>query len=185
MRSILESFSDLLALAQNPLYARRMLATLYEQRCRYFEDMLRHPTNQYHANLARQIDPTAELAEASRLLDVEEGAGFRPLTNYDRLNAAGLSNEYRSLYWQLCMEGHNNIATIEGRHIDTSTGGITLVLERDNPPGTMLKYYDSLVSMLIEASLLLHSKANPQRAPRWLEWQTELRTYRSAHIPSD
>jgi hypothetical protein len=154
VRSILESYADLCALAKDPLYARRMLATLYKERLKLFQDMISRPANQYHASLAQQIDPAAELAEATRQLAKEKADGYEPLSNFDRLEVAGLSNEYRSLYWQLCLESHNNIATIEQRHIDVSKGDAVLVLERDNPPSTMLKYYDSLVSMLIEASLI-------------------------------
>jgi hypothetical protein len=184
VRSILESYADLHALARNPLYARRMLATLYEQRCKLFQDMLTHPANQYHASLAQQLDPAAELAQSTQQLNTEKAAGYQPLNNYDRMDAAGLSNEYRSLYWQLCLESHNSIATIEARHIDSARDGvIRLVLERDNPPGTMLKYLDSLVSMLIEASLLVYSKVNPQMCVRWQRRQADLHAYRSANIP--
>ena len=166
IRSVVESFADLSALAKNAKYARRMLATLYEQRCRLFQDMLSNPANQYHASLAQQLNPSSELAEATRLLDVEKRAGFHPLSNYDRLDCAGMSNEYRSLYWQLCLESHNNIATVEARHIVETNGSYGLVLAKANPPGTLLKYYDSLISILIEASLLTHSTVNSSAVSR-------------------
>ena len=46
---------------------------------------------------------------------------------------------------------------------------------KDNLPGTMLKYYDSSISMLIEASLMLHSRASSQQVPCWQTWQADLR----------
>lgn len=184
VRSILESYADLCALAKDPLFARRMLATLYKERCRLFQDMVNRPTNQYHASLAQQIDPVAELAAATLQLANEKADGFEPLDNYQRLDAAGLSNEYRSLYWQLCMESHNNIATIEQRHIDTSNGNAVLVLERTTSPGTMLKYYDSLISMLIEASILVHTQAKSPQVARWVQLQGRLRAYRAANLPT-
>jgi hypothetical protein len=55
VRSILESYADLCALARDFLYARRMLATLYEQRLRLFQDMIASPFNRYHASLAQQL----------------------------------------------------------------------------------------------------------------------------------
>jgi hypothetical protein len=184
VRSILESYADLCSLAKDPLYARRMLATLYKERCRLFEDMVNHPTNQYHASLAQQLDPAVELAAATQQLANEKADGFEPLDNYQRLDVAGLSNEYRSLYWQLCMESHNNIATIEQRHIDASNGDAVLVLERPTPPGTMMKYYDSLVSMLIEASILVHTQAKSPQVARWVHLQGSLRAYRTANFPT-
>jgi hypothetical protein len=124
------------------------------------------------------------MAASAQQLDVERRAGFHPLSNFDRMAAADLKNEYRSLYWQVCMESHNSIASIEARHIMERNGRHALVLAQNNPPGTMLKYYDSLISMLIESSLLLHSRTNSQRATRWQTWQADLRQYRAANIPS-
>lgn len=184
VRSVVESFADLCALAKNPKYVRRMLATLYQQRCRLFQDMLSNPSNQYHASLAQELNPTAELAEATRMFDEEKRDGFHPLSNYDRMDCAGLTNEYRSLYWQLCLESHNNIASVEARHIVEANGSRGLVLAKENSPATMLKYYDSLISVLIEANLLVHSTANSSAVARWRAWQVDLRRYRVANIPS-
>lgn len=184
VRSIVESFADLCALAREPRYVRRMLATLYEQRCMMFQDMLSNPSNQYHASLAQQLNPTAELAEATRMFDEQKRDGFHPLSNYDRMDCAGMANEYRSLYWQLCLESHNNIASVEARHIVETNGSYGLILAKENPPGTMMKYYDSLISVLIEASLLVHSTSNSSAVVRWRTWQADLRRYRAANIPS-
>ena len=73
------------------------------------------------------------------MLDAEKRAGFHSLSNYDRLDCAGMSNEYRSLYWQLCLESHNNIATVEARHIVERNGGHEFILSKGNSPGTMMK----------------------------------------------
>jgi hypothetical protein len=185
LRSILESYADLCALAKNPMYARRMLATLYDQRCRMFQDMLSNTANEYHASLGKQINPAAELAVSAKQLAAERTAGFHPLSNFDRLAEADLKNEYRSLYWQLCMESHNSIASIESRHIVDHNGIHSLVLAQDNHPGSMLKYYDSLISMLIESNLQLHSRTNSPGLPRWQTWQRDLREFRAAYIPTE
>jgi hypothetical protein len=184
MRGILESFADLCALVQSPDYVRRMLATFYDRRRALFADMLRDPTNPFHADLARRCDPVAELADVTRLLDIQRSAGFRPYTNFERLTFGDLRHEYRSLYWQLCLESHNSISAIEARHVEQTDEGVSLNLFNGNRPGELLKYYDSLLSIIIEASLKVHSLVASTQDARWQVWQTELRGWRGEFLPA-
>jgi hypothetical protein len=184
LRGILESFADLCALVQSPDYVRRMLATFYDQRRALFADMLRDPTNPFHADLARRCDPVAELADVTRLLDIQRTAGFPPYTNFERLTSGDLRHEYRSLYWQLCLESHNSISAIEARHVEQTDEGVSLSLFNGNRPGELLKYYDSLTSIIIEASLKVHSLVSSQQVARWEAWQIALRRWRGEFLPA-
>jgi hypothetical protein len=184
LRGILESFADLCALVQSPDYVRRMLATFYDQRRALFADMLRDPTNPFHADLARRCDPVAQLADVTRLLDIQKTAGFPPYTNFERLTCGDLRHEYRSLYWQLCLESHNSISAIEARHVEQTDEGVSLSLFNGNRPGELLKYYDSLTSIIIEASLKVHSLVSSQQVARWEAWQIELRRWRGEFLPA-
>jgi hypothetical protein len=182
MRGILESYADLCALITIPHYDSRMLATFYEQRCKLYHDMLRDPSNPYHADLARQHDAQGNLDVCRRLLDEQTECGHMPLSNYDRLEQGGLKNEYRSLYWQLCLESHNSIAAVEARHVEKTAAGIDLHLRRDNRPGELLKYFDSLTSIIIDASIRTHELARSPLSPRWQAWRDRLTKFRETNL---
>jgi hypothetical protein len=183
LRGIVESFADLCALVQSPQYVRRMLATFYDQKRILYADALRDPTNPFHADLARRCDPAAELAEATRLLDIQKAAGFMPYNNFERLVCGDMKHEYRSLYWQLCLESHHGISVLQARHVEETADGVSLGLLKSNKPTEMLKYYDSLTSMIIEASLRVHRLVGSHQLARWQTWQTELRQWRGQILP--
>jgi hypothetical protein len=183
LRGIVESYADLCALITTPHYAARMLATFYEQKCNLYRDMLRDPSNPCHADLARQHDPQTNLDECQRLLEEQKTRGFLPLSNYARLEQGGLKYEYRSLYWQLCLESHNSISAVEARHIEQTPNGIDVHLRKDNHTGELLKYYDSLTSIVIDASLRIHQFANSQDVPRWQRWNVRLIQFRQTNLP--
>jgi hypothetical protein len=184
LRGILESFADLCALVQAPSYVRRMLATFYDQKRVLYTDMLRDPANPFHADLAQRCDPAAELAHVTRLLELQKADGFMPYSNFERLVCGDLKHEYRSLYWQLCLESHNSISAIEARHVEQTADGVSLGLFKGNGPGELLKYYDSLTSMIIEASLRVHSFVGSQQVAHWQGWQTQLKQWRAQFIPA-
>jgi hypothetical protein len=183
VRSIFESFADLRALCKERSYGRRMLATFYEQKVKLMKDMVANPSNQYHSSLAEHIDPAKGLQEAQALLDAQKQAGFHQLSNAARLISAGLDNELKSIYWQLCLESHNNIAAIENRHIeDWPDGKHQLCVVKDNRPGELLKLYDTLVTVLIESTLSMHTLAESERVPNWQKWQAILGTFRTKYL---
>lgn len=178
LRSIFESYADLCALITDLRYSRRMLATFYEQQVRLYQDMKNNPANPYHADLAAKLDPVAGHAKATQLLDEQVTAGFKPLTNFDRLKVAGFEYEYRSLYWQLCLESHNNISAIEARHIEQTPAGISLEFRKENRPGELLKYYDSLVSVVIDATHRIHQFTGSPVVGDWQAWRDRLTAFR-------
>jgi hypothetical protein len=61
-----------------------------------------------------------------------------------RLEKAGLRQEYRSLYWQLCLDRHNSMAAIEARHVEKIGNVINFDLRRPNPPSELLKRVSEL-----------------------------------------
>lgn len=180
MRSVFESYADLCAMITVPNYDFRMLATFYDQKCKLYRDMLRDPLNPYHADLAKQHDAQGNLDVCLRLLDEQTACGHKPLSNYERLEQAGLKNEYRSLYWQLCLESHNSISAVEARHVEKTATGIDLHLRRDNRPSELLKYFDSLTSIVIDASVRIHELAHSSQLARWQAWRDRLTKFREA-----
>jgi hypothetical protein len=168
---------------RSPDYATPMLATFYEQKCSLYEDMLRDPGNIYHADLALHHDPQSNLDECQKLLDNLKTHGHQPLSNYDRMETAGLRQEYRSLYWQLCLDSHNSIAAIESRHVEKIGNVINFDLRRPNPPSQLLKYYDTLTSIVIDSTLKIHELTQSGDAARWFAWGGRLVAFRQYHLP--
>ena len=178
LRSIFESYADLRALITDILYSKRMLATFHKEEARLYGDMNRDPANPYHADLARKLDPVVGYDRASKKLAELRAEGSLPLGSDDRLKAAGLEHEYRSLYWQLCLESHNNISAIERRHVEKTAQGISLEFRRDNRTGELLKYYDSLVSVVIDATQRIHQYTGSPAIAQWQAWRNRLTEFR-------
>jgi hypothetical protein len=57
MRSMLESYADLCAVIQNANYPKKMLATFRDEQRKHLEDMLRFPSNPFHADVATTLIP--------------------------------------------------------------------------------------------------------------------------------
>ena len=183
LRGLMESYADLRALINVPHYDARMLATFYDQKCRLYRDMLKDPTNPYHADLSKKHDAQANLDDCQKLLDEQKARGNMPLSNFDRLEQAGLENEYRSIYWQLCLESHNNIAAVEARHIEKMPNGrIDLHLRRENRPAELLVAFDTLISLVIDSSVRIHELARSPQLARWQAWRDRLTKFREVAL---
>jgi uncharacterized protein DUF5677 len=166
LRSILESYADLCAVILDVRYPERMLATFYKQMIHHADGMMRFPANPYHAALA--IDPAKEKADyAARLKELTD-FGSKPLKIQERFKAADLMNLYRSIYWRLCLEGHNNVVALEARHVMLRAGSYELVIHRPNTPEQLVVYYSTLADIVIGSARLTH---NFRGMPLSLEFQ--------------
>ncbi|HZT04578.1 MAG TPA: DUF5677 domain-containing protein [Steroidobacteraceae bacterium] len=157
MRSVLESYADLSAVIANPEYPKKMLATLYEEQRKHLQDVIKEPQNPFHAQLAAKIDPRAELSKVTSSLDHLRQEGHVPLRIKDRLDAAGLANIYRTVYWELCLHDHNNLAVLESRHI-RRTGETQFEIDvfAENSAHQIGTSYDTLTGILADASHRLY-----------------------------
>lgn len=157
MRSVLESYADLSAVIANPDYPKKMLATLYEEQRKHLQDVIKEPENPFHAQLAAKIDPTEELSKVTSSLDHLRQEGHAPLRIKDRLDAAGLANIYRTVYWELCLHDHNNLAVLESRHI-RRTGATQFEIDvfAENSLHQLGTSYDTLTGMLADSSRRLY-----------------------------
>lgn len=160
MRSILESYADLCAVIRDVGHAKNMLATLHEEQRKHLEDMIRSPANPFHADVARHIDPGTKLVEIQADLDGLRSAGHYPLTVFDRFAAADLGDLYRTIYWQLGLEAHNNIVALERRHIRREGDQFEIDIFSENTSSQLVMYYDSLTAIFIDSSRKLYDLVN-------------------------
>lgn len=76
---------------------------------------------------------------------------------YDRFSAAGLTDLYRTIYWQLCLDAHNNVAALEMRHIRrTGDSQFEIDVFAENSPHHTGTHYDALIALLVDSSRRLY-----------------------------
>jgi hypothetical protein len=153
LRSILESYADLCALARDPDHAKKMLATFRDEQRKHLEDMIRSQDNPFHADVARQLDAEGKLEEILGDLRSLQESGHLPLSVYDRFVRADLADLYRTLYWQLCLQAHNNIIALERRHVrHTGDADFEIDVFSENDDDEIRAYCDSLGGILVQGT---------------------------------
>lgn len=158
LRSVLESYADLCAVIQNPDYTKKMLATFHDEQRKHLEDMIRSPANPFHADVAAHINPTTKLAEIQNALDGLRQNKHSPLSVFERFRTAGLGDLYRTVYWQLCLDAHNNVVALEHRHIRRTTGDdFEIDIFSENTNNQLGMYYDTMTALLIDSSRRLYA----------------------------
>jgi hypothetical protein len=66
---------------------------------------------------------------------------------------AGLSDLYRTIYWQLCLHTDNNISALEQRHVRRTTGDdFEIDIFSENPSSQLGMYYDTMTALLMDSS---------------------------------
>ena len=156
LRSLLEATADYYAVIESDDYRQRMLATFEYQKQLYYEGMIKNKANPMHQDMAMQLDPAVELAATNATLKEYEDAGFYPLRIWERFKAAGLSDIYQSFYWNLCLEGHNNVAIIQQRHIEVHGKDIAVIPLKENSLEEMIIYMQLLTAILLEGTGKIH-----------------------------
>ena len=179
LRSILESFADLCAIAMDPQYGQRMLATFAYRKQKHFENMIAEPANAFHSSLAPHIDPPTRLIEVKAELKKLKDAGYERLEPWQRFKAAGLVELYQGLYWQLSLKSHNTIAALEMRHVVNQGSDYSLTPCQANGVMELVTYFDPLVTILLDSSLKIHNLLSSDKASKYVETMDQYRAFRS------
>lgn len=156
LRGILESYADLATICADRNHTKRMLATLYDEQRKHLEDMIRAPANPFHIDVAQHIDPAAKLKEVAAELQSLREQGHHPLSVYDRFAQAGLTDLYRTAYWQLCLQAHNNIVALERRHIRRVGGDFEIDVFSENGDDEIRMHCDTLGGILVQSTRKLY-----------------------------
>lgn len=183
IRMIVESHADFCALIADSHYVERMLATFYNEKKRHLTGILNTPSNPYHADVAKKIDPTAELEKVNKELAELAARGYGPMRIEDRFGFGGLSDIYRSFYWQRCLDGHNSAIVLDQRHIVLNGGKIEMVLVKPNSASDIWGYLDVLAALLLDSSIKLHQFLNTTVADAYLKSREELESLRASAFP--
>jgi hypothetical protein len=157
LRSILESYVDLVAIIGDRDHAKRMLSTFHDEQRKHLEDMVRAPENPFHVDVAKHLDPAEKLREVRTELHSLREQGHHPLSVYDRFAQAGLLELYRTAYWQLCLQAHNNIIALERRHIRRVGEDFEIDVFSENSDNETCMYCDTLGGILVQSTRKLYA----------------------------
>jgi hypothetical protein len=180
LRSIVESYADLCASIAHPRYVERMIATFYDQKLRLLASMRRSPDNPFHSDMAKQLDPQAEHTKVTAELAVFKARGQEPLKAHERFGLGDLKHIYESIYWNLCLQGHNDVSTLQRRHLKGEGANLEVVVFRENEPGEIALYFDALSSVLIDCASRIHAFFDTKMRGHYETRSKELQTFREA-----
>ena len=182
IRSMLESFADLCAVIAEPTYVERMLATFEDQKLRLLKNMSRSRSDEFYKDLAGQLDVEAMKSQVSTALSEYRSRGHQALSNAERFREADLIYIYESLYWHLCLSGHNDISSLERRHIRVSDGSVELIMLRENDLQEVAIYLEALLAIVSDGSLRVHRLVASPRVRHYEQRASELLAFRKAAI---
>jgi hypothetical protein len=179
LRSMLESFADLCATIKDRRYLERMLVTFDHERSRLLKDMLRSPGNPFHVEMSKSMDAKKELADLEADIKRFADRKIRPLSQRDRFECAGQPELIGSVYWQLCLEAHNNISKLEARHIIQTDTDFELVIFAERRRGQILMYIDTLLGILLDSARRVHSFLKSEISAKYQAKMEGLQTFRA------
>jgi hypothetical protein len=179
IRGALESYADLCALIKDEHYALCMTATFFKERKRLAKNMRASKgSNPHHESLAKTIDAAKEFDEMTARLAEMRGMGIKPLRNNERFAAAGLENVFESLYFSLSLDAHNNITALQDRHFGEKDGRLQIMVFKDNRPGQLAMYYDTLLTIIIDCAARLHMFLKSDRGRYYTQQGVELAKFK-------
>lgn len=182
LRAFLEAYADLRACVDDPGYYKNMYASFLDEKLRFFEALERNPTNQYLQGAHGQLDVQAETKSLESELEQYKKENRKPLRNWQRFKYGKLEDEYQSMYWLLCLHGHNNLSALEDRHIEKVGNDYNVVLFKDESAEALQRYLDTVISIVIESTVMIHKFLNISVATRHEAHQKKLAELRKEYV---
>jgi hypothetical protein len=151
IRTVVEAYVDLRAIRNDPKYLRNVMSGYLKERLRLIDvDNLReHP---FLAGLTEEGDLAGRKGQLEEELKGHRDAGYPPLPMHAKFDRAGMKPVYQSLYWYLCLDSHNDLSTLEERHLE----GDEVVLFKGETNFAYTQELDALLTTLIDSSVLVH-----------------------------
>jgi hypothetical protein len=179
-RSIFEAYADLRALIRDPTYVKRMYATFLREKVRFLIHVRQSANNPFFASIRDGMNIEEEIRELERKLQEFREQGKHQLSTSDRFQAAGLEDEYQSMYWLLCLAGHNNMSALDDRHIEKLGEDYHVVLFKEAQPEELVRIVDSLLAVLIDSGDMVHKSLHSTAAGHFSVHKATMDKYRDA-----
>jgi hypothetical protein len=178
LRSIFEAYADLRALLSDAAYAKRMYATFLQEKVRFLKNVLRTPSNPFLVGVRSEMAVEQEIGQLEAEIAELEKEGKKPLSNFSRFDAAKLEHEYQSIYWLLCLEGHNNMSALDDRHIEKRGEEYDVVLFKEADPKDLVRIVDALLAVLTDCGIRVHKVLNSEAVKLFEGHQRTLNIHR-------
>lgn len=113
-RGLLEVYVDFKNLAENQTYGYYMEASNAKEWLKLLEEASKNK-NAYLALTASEPNLAAEIQKTKALLAKHKVRNYLPLKLWQKFDKAGMTEEYNSIYNDLCSHSHNNINSFTER----------------------------------------------------------------------
>jgi hypothetical protein len=174
LRSLLEAYADLRALLEDPEYHKRMYASFLDEKIRFLRNVSRSTANPFLFGVSQGMDVAAEISNLEEEIEPFRKEGRGPLKTHERFSSGKLQHEYQSIYWLLCLEGHNNMSALDDRHIEKEGDDYHVVLFRAADPADLVRALDALATVLIDGATSIHGMFGTEARQRY---QAHRRTF--------
>lgn len=157
-RSLLEAFVDFKNLAEDKTYGYHMEASYEKEWLKVIKEA-KTKNNAFLALLSEHSMLKNEMLRHQAQLDDLEKKGYRPLSQFDKFERAGMLEEYRSIYNFVCSHSHNNIRSLISRffEIDELAQNLNIAVFQEYKVGEYDHYLQSGTCFLRNGSHNIHA----------------------------
>jgi hypothetical protein len=184
LRSFLEAYADFRAIVEDSGYFKNMNASFLREKMRLLKSADQNQQNPYLAELVQAQNISKEQADLDAAMAMYRKDDRGPLDNWQRFERGKLQYEYQSIYWLLCLHGHNNLSALEDRHIEKQGEDYNVVLFREEDPEDYLRYVDTLISILIDSTEVIHRLLGATTAPYYQQYRESFAAVRTNYSTS-
>ncbi|HEY6020948.1 MAG TPA: DUF5677 domain-containing protein [Candidatus Paceibacterota bacterium] len=156
LRSLLEAYADLRANVEDSEYYKNMYAAFLKEKLRLVKKAGKNQQNPYLVGLAQSLDIDTEKLHLEAEMEKYKKENRGPLESRERFEKGKLGYEFQSMYWLLCLHGHNNLSALEDRHIEKQDGEYNVILFKEEDSEDLVRYLDTLIATLIDSTERLH-----------------------------
>ena len=156
LRSTLEAYVDFVNVLHQKDYFKRMYVSYLSSKVSMLQAAHDEPDNQYLKLISHMEGLRQELKNTRRELASLRQEGHRPLEIPERFSLAKMEDLYSSVYALLCKHSHNDVSSLEDRHLEKSNGQYQVVFFAELDPSRVFMYLDTLAGLLNDSSLKIH-----------------------------
>jgi hypothetical protein len=170
LRPLLEANVDLAAIIKDPGYLDVMEASHDHEWLRFLRNGYKG-TNPFLQTFWNNIDVKNEIAAIEGRLDVYKRNRVWRLSVSERFARADMTQEYESIYNELCCHTHNNLRSLVRRHIeiDDNKSTFRLVINATPPEESIASLLEGFLGFILNSSILVHRHFHSQSAKRFEE----------------
>jgi hypothetical protein len=150
-RTVLLGLADLINLSRDPNYPLHMDSARMDQWLRFFGRHARRP-NPLVRPMENEFNLEDEAADLRAFQEETLELGGTSLTDADRLQRAGMSDEHGSVYWLWSLYSHANLGALSGTHYWPDRDGVTRFHFRPRDDlNALITVTDGLIGMTLSA----------------------------------